>query len=109
MVSHIFCYFLQQAQYLTDKAILGKMCGVYVTYAAEADKGQWHEVTLAWSFQQNYQKYYLVSKARGLCTENQHETTSAHARRAFNLDWDKKTNKRTTINGFYDFQPGIKE
>ncbi len=27
-------------QYLIDKAILGKMCKVYVTYVADIDKGQ---------------------------------------------------------------------
>ncbi len=27
---------------ISDKAILGKMCGVYVTNVADADKRQWH-------------------------------------------------------------------
>ncbi len=27
---------------LTDKAILRKMGGIYVTYVADADKEQWH-------------------------------------------------------------------
>ncbi len=33
-----------------NKAILGKMGGVYVTYVADFDKGQWHVVTLVWAF-----------------------------------------------------------
>ncbi len=33
-----------------DKAILGKMGGIYVTYVADVDKGQWPLVTLVWSF-----------------------------------------------------------
>ncbi len=40
----------QQTTYLIDKAILGKMGGVYVTYVADVDKGQWHVVTLVRSF-----------------------------------------------------------
>ncbi len=30
----------KQAPYLIDKAILGKMGGIYVTYVADADEGQ---------------------------------------------------------------------
>ncbi len=29
----------KRTQYFIDKAILGKMCGVYVTYMANVDKG----------------------------------------------------------------------
>ncbi len=32
-------------QYLTDKAILGKMGGLYVTNVANVDKGQWSDYT----------------------------------------------------------------
>ncbi len=37
-------------QYLIDKAILCKKSVVYVTHFADVDKGQWHAVTLVWSF-----------------------------------------------------------
>ncbi len=37
-------------QYFIDETTLGKMCGVYVTYVADFDKGQWHVVTLVNSF-----------------------------------------------------------
>ncbi len=30
----------KQTRYLTDKAILGEMCEVHVTYVADVDKGQ---------------------------------------------------------------------
>ncbi len=35
---------------LTDKAVLGKMCGVNVTLVDDVDKGQRHVITLVWSF-----------------------------------------------------------
>ncbi len=40
----------KQTPYLIDKAILGKMYVVYLMYVANADKGQWHVMTLVWSF-----------------------------------------------------------
>ncbi len=33
-----------------DKAILGKMHHIYVTYVANGDKGRWHVVTVVQSF-----------------------------------------------------------
>ncbi len=39
-----------RAPYLIDKATLGEMCGAYVTDVADVDNGQWHVVTLLWSF-----------------------------------------------------------
>ncbi len=36
----------KQTQYLIGRAILEKMCRVYVTYVANVYKGQWHIVTL---------------------------------------------------------------
>ncbi len=33
-------YVCKQTQYFIDKAILGKICGVNVTYVADVDKGQ---------------------------------------------------------------------
>ncbi len=35
---------------ICNSPILGKMCEVYVTYVANVDKGQWHAVTLVWTF-----------------------------------------------------------
>ncbi len=36
----------KQTRYLIDRAILGKMGGVYVTYVADVDKGIWPVVTV---------------------------------------------------------------
>ncbi len=38
----------KQTRYLIDKANLGKIAGVYVTFMADVGKGQ--VVTLVWSF-----------------------------------------------------------
>ncbi len=48
----------------TDKTILGKMGGVYVTYVTNADKGQCHVETLVRSFDTKvqWQNSFLTSK-----------------------------------------------
>ncbi len=38
-----------KTQYLIDRADLGKMCKIYVTFVTSVDKGQWH-VTLVRAF-----------------------------------------------------------
>ncbi len=43
-----------------DKAILGKMGGVYVTYVADVDNGQWH-LTLVWSFKASAMDFYTYN------------------------------------------------
>ncbi len=40
---------MEKTQYLVNKAILGKMHWVYVTYMTHVDKGQSHVVTLVQS------------------------------------------------------------
>ncbi len=40
-------YFSQNS---SDKAILGKIHWIYLTYVADDGKGQWHDGTLVWSF-----------------------------------------------------------
>ncbi len=42
-----------------DKAILGKNHGVYVTYVDDVDKGQWHVVTLVWSFKYSWERMLI--------------------------------------------------
>ncbi len=49
----------KQTQYLMDKAILGKMCGVYVACVVNVDKGQLCADTLTHVKQEGEQIIYL--------------------------------------------------
>ncbi len=90
MLSHIFSYVLlpvieygQNIKNKIDEAILGKMVEVSVANLADADKEQWHVVTLARSFKtfvlhmQVVHKISHMEQGQGKLSRHKHTDSEA--------------------------------
>ncbi len=87
------------------------MCAVYVTYVANADKGQWHGVTLVWSFKEgNVFVFWWLLKFRSWHSSqngstaflNKHKTWLQIAASPFCVLNDLKRTQNFTAGAIYE-------